>query len=252
MSQMNLSVMVNYDTTYKEDKAGMNHKLKKAFMAFKKKPKNKTRRKELHRLFKQIDKEASIWAGLNKKLLFEISICILNHTKLHHAAQKDLNFLPLMIGWLWTSSMHLETAMGLFETKLIHKILNIYANNQDILSNEEFNKRIGFTCACLLHHRHTKNRLKELGDFQTIESKIDLENAKRRVEKQIFYRYDADTARKYVKDLVFTTCANCHIQETSEYQFKRCGKCKVVVYCSVECQTEHWETNHKHHCDSHT
>ena len=29
---------------------------------------------------------------------------------------------------------------------------------------------------------------------------------------------------------------------------KKCGKCKVVEYCSVDCQAEHWDLVHKKHC----
>ena len=29
---------------------------------------------------------------------------------------------------------------------------------------------------------------------------------------------------------------------------KKCGKCKVLEYCSVDCQSEHWDLVHKKHC----
>ncbi|EON63549.1 hypothetical protein W97_02777 [Coniosporium apollinis CBS 100218] len=41
-------------------------------------------------------------------------------------------------------------------------------------------------------------------------------------------------------------CTNCDKSET-ELELKRCGKCKVVLYCSPECQKADWKT-HKRFC----
>jgi parallel beta-helix repeat protein len=47
------------------------------------------------------------------------------------------------------------------------------------------------------------------------------------------------------------SCAQCAMFETPEQKYKRCGKCKAVMYCSVECQKKHW-SSHKHDCISYT
>ncbi|KAI7867424.1 hypothetical protein BDF14DRAFT_1874970 [Spinellus fusiger] len=46
-------------------------------------------------------------------------------------------------------------------------------------------------------------------------------------------------------------CANqCDKIETYENEFKRCGQCQRVVYCSRECQKQHWKEGHKAVCST--
>ena len=40
----------------------------------------------------------------------------------------------------------------------------------------------------------------------------------------------------------------CGAREVSVHQFKRCGGCKAVVYCSAECAKTHWKAGHKREC----
>jgi hypothetical protein len=40
-------------------------------------------------------------------------------------------------------------------------------------------------------------------------------------------------------------CASCH-----EEGGMACKNCQLVVYCSRECQVEHWKKEHKKHCKS--
>ena len=49
----------------------------------------------------------------------------------------------------------------------------------------------------------------------------------------------------------YTGCANCHVfgwVQTDPAELRKCGKCKVLKYCSQECQAEHWKLVHKGHC----
>lgn len=48
----------------------------------------------------------------------------------------------------------------------------------------------------------------------------------------------------YIKEAAYQ-CHNCG--EDSEEKLKRCGKCRIVAYCSVECQKENW-LEHKLEC----
>lgn len=41
-------------------------------------------------------------------------------------------------------------------------------------------------------------------------------------------------------------CANC---QSMKADFKHCGKCKIVRYCSRECQAKNW-SSHKQVCAS--
>ena len=47
-------------------------------------------------------------------------------------------------------------------------------------------------------------------------------------------------------------CANCVVFDwyppEDQSILRKCGKCKVLEYCSVDCQAEHWDVVHKKHC----
>ena len=47
-------------------------------------------------------------------------------------------------------------------------------------------------------------------------------------------------------------CANCSSYKWPQPENidsnKRCARCKILHYCSKECQTEHWLKVHKNHC----
>ena len=48
-------------------------------------------------------------------------------------------------------------------------------------------------------------------------------------------------------------CANCgKLQVLGEKTFKKCGQCRVVRYCSKDCQTKHWEGKHELECKADT
>jgi len=48
------------------------------------------------------------------------------------------------------------------------------------------------------------------------------------------------------------SCINCEYfrweQPFDRNSIKQCSKCKMVMYCSWQCQREHWENVHKHQC----
>ena len=46
-------------------------------------------------------------------------------------------------------------------------------------------------------------------------------------------------------------CANCILfgwKQLDEGSLQQCGKCKILQYCSKQCQVEHWMLVHKDHC----
>jgi hypothetical protein len=42
-------------------------------------------------------------------------------------------------------------------------------------------------------------------------------------------------------------CARCGAQRSAEVKMKACAGCKMVLYCSQQCQAEDWE-GHKDRC----
>lgn len=44
-------------------------------------------------------------------------------------------------------------------------------------------------------------------------------------------------------------CTSCGAQGTEKSSLKHCGKCKVTLYCSKECQTKDWP-QHRAHCQA--
>ena len=46
-------------------------------------------------------------------------------------------------------------------------------------------------------------------------------------------------------------CTNCRVYnwvQPAPSILQKCGQCKIVQYCSIECQAEHWKACHKSHC----
>jgi hypothetical protein len=59
--------------------------------------------------------------------------------------------------------------------------------------------------------------------------------------------------KKEVKVLTNLTegemCANCYVlAKTLEKGLLKCGQCRLIKYCSRECQREHWKKAHKKQC----
>ncbi len=45
-------------------------------------------------------------------------------------------------------------------------------------------------------------------------------------------------------------CANCLILELKQLNFRTCSQCKLVQYCSRDCQRQHWKVKHRHVCQN--
>jgi hypothetical protein len=43
-------------------------------------------------------------------------------------------------------------------------------------------------------------------------------------------------------------CSFCSQPEVSEKKLKMCSRCKIMLYCSRDCQIKHWKTGHKEIC----
>jgi hypothetical protein len=43
-------------------------------------------------------------------------------------------------------------------------------------------------------------------------------------------------------------CCNCKKEPEARQKFKTCNGCKLLKYCSIECQKNHWKAGHKQKC----
>ena len=53
------------------------------------------------------------------------------------------------------------------------------------------------------------------------------------------------------KALMMNKCANCLVYnwvQPDPSVLQKCKQCKIVQYCSRDCQAEHWKSCHKNHC----
>ena len=53
------------------------------------------------------------------------------------------------------------------------------------------------------------------------------------------------------KALMIDKCANCLVYnwvQPDPSVLQKCKQCKIVQYCSRDCQAEHWKSCHKNHC----
>jgi TPR repeat protein len=60
--------------------------------------------------------------------------------------------------------------------------------------------------------------------------------------------------KKLVDDRLRSSCGYCYREEEPGEQFSACGRCRVVYYCSVRCQKQHWFhtlVSHKNTCQAH-
>ena len=53
-------------------------------------------------------------------------------------------------------------------------------------------------------------------------------------------------------DVESEVCDNCNVVRNVSVhgRLKRCARCKAKLYCSKECQIEHWRETHKYFCKS--
>jgi len=58
--------------------------------------------------------------------------------------------------------------------------------------------------------------------------------------------------KKGNKNGLTKVCGNCLASEgsASSPKLSACARCGLVLYCSRDCQREHWKANHKQHCDA--
>lgn len=66
------------------------------------------------------------------------------------------------------------------------------------------------------------------------------------------YRHMAASEAPSMAEAECEMCENCKVMKyvSESGRMKRCARCKVKLYCSKQCQKEHWKNGHKLHCKS--
>jgi hypothetical protein len=49
-------------------------------------------------------------------------------------------------------------------------------------------------------------------------------------------------------EMFIVQCGHCHKEQGNQTTFSSCAACRSVVYCSRECQKNHWAAGHKRLC----
>jgi len=114
-------------------------------------------------------------------------------------------------------------------------------NEEKLLANRlsEENNRLNEENNRLKEDLSNKNFLTETSEMEEINLKEENERLRLSLKKvSKYYKFaQAKCARK--------PCPN---RESHDKEFPRCSQCKVVKYCSGECQRKHWNTSHKKWC----
>ena len=87
---------------------------------------------------------------------------------------------------------------------------------------------------------------------------LEHEKKKERINKYLYVSRDAkprfrisDLNQKMSSQVQVDKCANCWVydwKQANPASLQKCGRCRVVQYCSKSCQEEHWVKVHKKHC----
>jgi hypothetical protein len=111
----------------------------------------------------------------------------------------------------------------------------------NIIATEDPNALSGASTVCVSEYCMTLNMLKV---NYTILGKTEEAKQMEQEEDVISdWKIIPFTPRK--EELI--DCANCHRVQCNDDAFKRCSRCKSVLYCSDQCHRSHWKS-HKTNC----
>merc|ERR1719473_645505 len=228
---------------------------------FRKKPTNKTRSKEFYRFFvsKLIDVRHILghnewphltYANISEEalitvvkiysfLLYHIDVIDKNgakafslicggamgfipHPQFQLCLCKHGNFIPM----LFIICCHCDFVLSLPHTVGYHGIRPLH----DVI-------------ACMLYflskNPTTQGLIKKTIRFEEVMAKIDLEKGKLLSEEM---------GMPMLGERLKMKCENCDKPESENREFKKCARCRKVLYCSKKCQKKHWKQKHKSVC----
>lgn len=141
------------------------------------------------------------------------------------------------------------TKMFVPSSQIIYATLNVltgrWANGQTVhLFNRRNNTTKEFTFEPLKIPTFPKEYKKFYHNFYTLVSEpgsAEVEDYRASLIQFAFEFQKAGPLSPYVDSNICVVCNTAPVQG-------HCGRCNTVGYCSVECQKQDWETNHKKHC----
>jgi len=232
----------------------LHRKYKKLLRALLDNPNNKSKRKKFFRFVMKVPEETD-------------PDCIMTFRML--AASEKVNDVPRKIASLEIMMDHITPAMlpallfftsleatldvcirQLMQTDLIDRLITYIAENIDLIKKRDCKVKLANMISKFFRCPDARKRLRRMKGFKAVYKEIDLcldrfAGIEQWSAEDMFG--DVDVANQFRDDCELSQCDKCFKQETHIRQFKACGKCKLAVYCSRECQAAHWSV-HKKYC----
>ena len=220
---------------------GKQAKFTRLLTALVKRPKSKAKRKAFFRfcnkefllrtelLLKDKEKFKVLFGGIH--VLFQ---------KIIPAIYTEYQDFSLLVCFTCTYSFHdVNIALWMLRTGLLETTFDVFL---DIPTKFRDPSTVDAMCICvtiLLEEPRTKYRLKEYHRYEELQSVIS---------EVVTSSTNQNDLMKY-RELFYRTadCWACGASEIEHLEFKKCGGCKLILYCSQECQEQDWE-NHGKEC----
>lgn len=228
-------------------------KVLKVFKKWEEKPKNKARRKAALKLMLKVDIGALTQKSRCMQDVKSASeVCAFMLTQINPNIPREAEiFLKIFMIITPYAQISQVTALEILKSGVVDSLFSMCAENPFIFA--KYGTLVQYFTTHMMGWPQIKNRVKEAPGFDVVRSKLDLssrEIKKRKGERDGLMPQNFSHASVEERQMVRTvlTCNNCLKEERFEGEFSKCARCRMVVYCSKECQIENWEKDHKKEC----
>ena len=210
-------------------------KFTRLLAALVKRPKSKAKRKAFFRFW---DNEIIDWFWEREEgdwdVLFKGILVLFQ--KIKPITHTEYSVFNLFIRMLCVYSIqNVNATLALMRTRLLETTFDVFLNIPTQFREPLTVDIVYFCVTLLLEEPRTKNRLKEYHRYEEV------------VSEAATSKNEIDLMKYREKFCRTADCGACGASETEPLEFKKCGGCKLVVYCSENCQKQDWE-NHAKFC----
>merc|ERR1712167_509214 len=139
--------------------------------------------------------------------------------------------------------IHIQKALHYFRSRVIQKLFTFFLDfSQTSADQEQLQTHVQGLYTVLVTNVRTKKRLRQYVRYKELKSKMvanpevaELANAIKLSMPKTGLAMD------------LLSCQNCRKEELKPRAFQKCARCKLVMYCSRECQKADW-SSHKQNC----